>query len=1428
MTVDQKLLYQIKVDAQKAIDQLRKFSKELGNIAGAQKRLGTVTTKTGTQVQKTSNTVKKAGDSYKQFGRDVNKTTNDLTKNLRQMYVQAMALYSAFRGLQATVGQGLDFNMMIEQNTVAFEVMTKSAETAVNTIDELRKLQETTPIGLKEGAEGVKQMLAYGFAVEDAIGQMTMLQTVGSAVGASLQDMVYVYGTLRAQGRAYNRDLMQFAMRGVPIFEYLAKTMDVSVDQIKDLTAAGKVGFAEVEQAMIAMTSEGGIFEGMLQRMMDTTAGVFTRVARQYETAMGDIMKATDASVNAIGVTLLNFIQGLESQDAIGQDIANVFNNLHEILKTILPLAESVFGFLAEMGSVLTGPLTAVVGVLGSIAKVLADLGTFLAGPLGGMLIFFLSGKMVSGLIGLLGKAVASLTMFSMSTAGAGTAMGGLASATASFGTAVSTALGPIGIMAGAIAAIATAGSAVERARLDELIINMSEAAKSTAENLRLAGEELDAFARFASGNQMDLLTFFKDDVGFTQGSTMQFVLKDFEQLLTFTKDYFEISEKAALNLIRGNELMNNLHGERINQMLEEIRLQEEQQRIQEATERSLENTRNMRLQEFNTTGLGAGPSAIGVSFEDVTGRDPLANALGALPQVSSDFNAQTVFDTYMAPIRDKLSALNSMTANLLSVGVSTEKVEETRATYLKDIVKQLEGDLGALQESELAGAEGWPTLQKLLMGSIAEFTTAIDGATGPAEKISWTLREWQAKVTGSKLDDNLLAFDKEMYKLTEEFGENSEAAMLATEYYSRLASSIEITEQAQKDYNIAMSQATGTTEKARAEYNLAMSEINAQIIREGDASGALARAKRDLTDSYNEELLERIKARSIEKANAEAEAEYYNAMVFASSTMSKVDDLQAQMMLDLAQYNIRLKENGTSMSALEQAVADATEQYNNARRNDMAREDTVEGYRKAVEDAQTALNKVILAENEIVAKYEQLITEARFDDYAQSINKEVDTLLMLAEANGDQYEVKWLAIARELALAEKQHELGMITDDEIEATRLLTEAKMNAIDQYTVPAMQFSSDLEEASMTLQEMFSGTPDIGGDMMAGLGNALSPEIMSTIADPVTMVIMKLLEMVMAVEEVRQVLMPLSTIFEGINRLLQPLMSVVFRPLAQALEELGFIIGQTLMPIFAALSPILNIVTFALKLLSTVLAPLAIVFQAIYNVLAMVANAIIWVLNGFVDAVNAFFGLLNDLFGWAGVNIAMLKNLDYLPTAEELIKMTDSTETASDALDDFADKLKNTIDYVQDQLKEMVDSQVKSAQDLYEVGAISATQYEATVDPLLSMLDQVTRPAMLDIGDISGYSIEQLVSLLDWLRQQESMLETAQDSDGAITYTPPTSVPRYSTATGPSMSTATAPTYNVTVNVEGNVTTERELSYAVAEHLQSGRRTGASVF
>lgn len=234
----------------------------------------------------------------------------------------------------AAVGFGVKSAASFEQTRIGLENMLGSADAARDMLAKVSKFAAETPFEFPELAQATRQLVAFGFSGEDAFKTMTQLGDVSAAIGAPIGDLAYLMGTLKAQGRAFMIDIRQFAMRGIPIYEYLAKVFKTNTEEVAKLIEAGKVGFPEVQKAFEMMTAEGGKFHGTMARQSKSLNGLFS--------TLKDVIGQTGREL--VGITAEGDIKAGSLFDKLRQGTARLIEvlptaiaQMKEIVRDIIP-----------------------------------------------------------------------------------------------------------------------------------------------------------------------------------------------------------------------------------------------------------------------------------------------------------------------------------------------------------------------------------------------------------------------------------------------------------------------------------------------------------------------------------------------------------------------------------------------------------------------------------------------------------------------------------------------------------------------------------------------------------------------------------------------------------------------------------------------------------------------------------------------------------------------------------------------------------------------------------------------------------------------------------------------------------------------------------------------------------------------------------
>lgn len=259
--------------------------------------------------------VKRLKDEYAAFKEEAGETV-EANEKMSVSLTKVLGIIGGVTALKNFVTELVNVRGQFQQLEIAFSTMLKSKEKADKLMSELVDIAANTPFDLQGVASSAKQMIAYGSSAENVGDELVMLGNVAAGVGSQLSEIAYLYGTLRTQGRAYAVDIRQFAGRGIPIYEELAKVLGVTKDEVSGLVKEGKVGFKEVEQAFKNMTSESGIYYNLMQEQSKSLTGQLSNLGDAWDTMLNEIGKDTQGIASA-GISGLKGL--IENYETVGK-----------------------------------------------------------------------------------------------------------------------------------------------------------------------------------------------------------------------------------------------------------------------------------------------------------------------------------------------------------------------------------------------------------------------------------------------------------------------------------------------------------------------------------------------------------------------------------------------------------------------------------------------------------------------------------------------------------------------------------------------------------------------------------------------------------------------------------------------------------------------------------------------------------------------------------------------------------------------------------------------------------------------------------------------------------------------------------------------------------------------------------------------------
>ncbi|MEK0369727.1 MAG: tape measure protein [Nitrosopumilus sp.] len=170
-----------------------------------------------------------------------------------------------------------------ERTGIAFETMLGSVEKGQQLLKDLDKFATKTPFSIQGVQDNAKLLLAVGIEAEKLIPTMKALGDVSAGLSVPLQRIALNYGQVRSQGKLTGRELRDFAVAGVPLIAQLAKQLGVAENAIAGMVSKGTIKFAQVEQAFIDMSSEGGRFANLMNKQNKTFLGQYNEMTENVQ-----------------------------------------------------------------------------------------------------------------------------------------------------------------------------------------------------------------------------------------------------------------------------------------------------------------------------------------------------------------------------------------------------------------------------------------------------------------------------------------------------------------------------------------------------------------------------------------------------------------------------------------------------------------------------------------------------------------------------------------------------------------------------------------------------------------------------------------------------------------------------------------------------------------------------------------------------------------------------------------------------------------------------------------------------------------------------------------------------------------------------------------------------------------------------------------
>jgi tape measure domain-containing protein len=286
----------------------------------------------------------------------------------RGIYATTLA---AVAGATALAAVGFQFNMQMEQNTVALSYLLHSEQAAHKELATLYNLAAVTPFEFTNITDAARRFLAFGFTVDQTNKFLRITADAVAAMGGNadiIGRVVLAFGQIQTKGRVMGQELLQLTEAGIPATRYLAEALGLSAKQLRNIGALGIPANVAIDAITRGMSRD---FGGASAKLAKTVTGQLSTLRDYSRQLFGEIMmapfKAVQGSMPGFLKTLQQASETMRDQGFIAMvgvwdDAVGAGGRLTQVVLNLQKLFGSFSSILVQLWPVIR-PFVVLFGV---------------------------------------------------------------------------------------------------------------------------------------------------------------------------------------------------------------------------------------------------------------------------------------------------------------------------------------------------------------------------------------------------------------------------------------------------------------------------------------------------------------------------------------------------------------------------------------------------------------------------------------------------------------------------------------------------------------------------------------------------------------------------------------------------------------------------------------------------------------------------------------------------------------------------------------------------------------------------------------------------------------------------------------------------------------------------------------------------------
>ncbi|MBP3301793.1 MAG: hypothetical protein J6L64_01485 [Opitutales bacterium] len=299
----------------------------------------------------------------------LSQTLKEKRAEIVQFYGNLSMVFHGVKSVSATVGKALSAPLAEftrwEDAATRLAPLVGGLEAAKHLCEELRDEAANGTMSFEQLASVAGRLSSVFKSSSDIKKWTTAFHDLSAGTGLDINELIGNFVKSKASGRFEAGFLDMFAQKGVNIFPELVKQTGVAETELRKMAAAGTLSFAEVEKAILAVSTGTGQFAGQAAALSNTFGGSAGTMLANWKILLAEFAKPIAESLTPWLQSVGKF---LSENKALAERFGAALANVGAVVATL------AVGFKGLHGSIssaffATNPLVSALVAFGGIAS---------------------------------------------------------------------------------------------------------------------------------------------------------------------------------------------------------------------------------------------------------------------------------------------------------------------------------------------------------------------------------------------------------------------------------------------------------------------------------------------------------------------------------------------------------------------------------------------------------------------------------------------------------------------------------------------------------------------------------------------------------------------------------------------------------------------------------------------------------------------------------------------------------------------------------------------------------------------------------------------------------------------------------------------------------------------------------------------------